>query len=486
MLSKFFEAVLYLCSFLPFIFAVFGVAHYSLRNGGGRLLALPIGLCFGPVLLSLVLEFFFAGFPRRSDAFYVTVVLSIGTSLALLSLVPMRKSLVAALANYRGLFERQLGLIDLSLLLLCLGGVVLALATAFLLPLRENDPLEYASTARQLLLLKDSTQYPFVNTDVSSGYYGPWSHGLGYINLWVWNGLLGDQQMGSAGARLVSSYYVFATGLALLSVNWGSLFRGRLISALLYIGTPIIFVNAISSHIDTIRIATFFLVLCLFYCYLLEKSNSLLLLSAFLSGLALYTHSLNLLILPLIGWVWLLHERKLSFGFFARGTLFIFLALIVVVPRYMKNVEVFGSPIADFNAVQVWQVESLYFEEWLRLARRLDSWFDRLFFGVGKGLSQPDRFGLAYYVFFVALILYVRDVMRDGIGAWRRFFITNSWTGYFFQISMIFMAMVIVSWAVGLDSFIKNERYTLTIQPIVLAFSIPIVVQKLKEKHGKD
>ena len=140
---------------------------------------------------------------------------------------------------------------------------VLLLAMTFVegivAPMTANDPLEYASAAKYLYQVRDATVYPMLDTDKSSGYYGPWSHPMGFINLFVISFMIQGSDSVSGLSKFISPAY-FALSMFLI-MTWCRRSRtsiAGLIGALLLATTPAYISGVMDSHIDPFRIFSFF------------------------------------------------------------------------------------------------------------------------------------------------------------------------------------------------------------------------------------
>ena len=146
-------------------------------------------------------------------------------------------------------------------------------------------------------------------------------------------------------------------------------------------------------------------------------------------------------------------------------------------PGYIVNIKIFGNPIADSGAVPVWNLPNLHYDEWFFMRREIGNQFDRLFYGLLKGLSKPAWFGLSYYLLIVAFYFYISGNLKK---------LENEsylLTKYLLKIILIFFSFVIITYSLGHDIFIKNYRYQMTLQPFIALFSAVILYKFIpKEK----
>ena len=479
--EQLFDLLIFLLTLIPFILFTKFLFRISVDNKKIQELSLPVALIMGPIFLSILLELLLRYFPKENNIFYVLSVLIIGTSLSIfLFLYCYKKKFFQSLVpnKIKLPLPQPSNKEDFLFLLLLLSVITVFLATLFGFII-QNDPLEYAKTAQVIYQQKDLTYYPFVDTNFSNDYYGPWTHGLGYINIWVWSYFLAEYDGLTASARFISDYYLVA--LIILLIKLSTVFlKQRIIGVLAAIflcSTPVLITGVTGSHIDIVRIALLFNSLILFHFYLQKPSLKSLVFIGVSVGLALYTHSLNILLFPIIAILWLIHERKISLLMIRHGFIFLFFSLIFVIPSYIINIKLFGNPIADSGAVPVWNLPSLHYDEWFNIRRELGTEAARLFYGVFKGLSKPEWFGFSYYFFIVAFYFYIAGVLKKIENE------SNLLTKYLLNVILIFFFFVIITYSFGLDIFIKNYRYQMTIQPFIALFSAVLLYKFIPKKN---
>ena len=191
--------------------------------------------------------------------------------------------------------------------------------------------------------------------------------------------------------------------------------------------------------------------------------------------MTLYSHSLGILILPIFGWVLLLrlHKTYRLKGVFPKLQFLQFSTLIVIpflfnLPRYIANMASFSSPIADASAVPLWQVERLEYDYYFQVTRGVYEVVDRILFGVFKVLIE-----VTFWVFvldtcyfppnqFFSRKTILRTIRLRIVGLF-----LNPEDYVLTWCVICYLGMVLLSVILGMDAFIKNYRYIMTIQPIV-------------------
>lgn len=440
-----------------------------------------VGLAGG--LYSLLLEFLMTFTPGRSDTYYLCGMLLPFVAAAAVSGNDARKASVSATAQALSIcfaptsHELRFHGIRIAGLLFAVLLLAMTFVEGIVAPMTANDPLEYASAAKYLYQIRDATAYPMLDTDKSSGYYGPWSHPMGFINLFVISFMIQGTELVSGLSKFISPAY-FALSMFLM-MTWCQNARtsiAGLIGALLLATTPAYISGVMDSHIDPFRIFSFFATFLTLKLYLRTDLRIWFYLTGLLLWMTLYSHSLGILILPIIGWLLLLrlHKTYRLRSAFPKLEFIQFSALVVIpilfnLPRYIENMASFSSPIADASAVPLWQVERLEYDYYFQVTRGVYEFADRILFGVFKVLTEVSSFGFVYWIpAFFLLISFLRQKMilrkvRQRIEA---LFLDPE--DYVLTWCVIcYLGMVLLSVLLGMDAFIKNYRYIMTIQPIV-------------------
>lgn len=339
------------------------------------------------------------------------------------------------------------------LALVALGG--LSAAVGALAPLEANDALEYAHSARLMYRAQSVAGYPFLDSTRSGGYYGPWTHPLDYVLHLVWGFL-------AAGSDVSIGIGKWAAATALGRVVLVAAFAARraggtasLLAAAMALGTPLLTQLAIQSHIDPGRLPAWLLAFLLAG----ELARGFHRGTAVLFGLALaaamYAHSIGILapVLASFAYVavatgpWLLRLRVLVI---ANGIATLFLA-----PQFLRNWRDFGSPVADFAAVPVYQAAKLGFAEYFRAARESETLGDKLL-KLSALFWRWNTYGVASAACVLAPLT-ARQAWRR-LGPEIRAFAVGA-VGY--------LTMALVASVLGSDAFVKNDRYLLTVCPML-------------------
>lgn len=358
--------------------------------------------------------------------------------------------------------------------------VLLVLVPAIAVPLAGNDALEYAGAAKRVFLERSTAGYPFINPTSADGFYGPWSHPLGYVGLQVWGFLIQGSATEAGVIKLITPYFAFCTALAVIHGIGGA---RRLLApwaAALLLATPAYFFTTMQTHVDQIRmfpLIAAFLALP-FVALPTSRWRGAVLLGCIL-GAGLFVHSIGVLSLLLLGFVLFVALKIPVRKRFALVAGMMFIALFLNASRLAVNVSLYNSPIADVESVPVFGISELEWGSFLRETRGIASTSDRWIFGVLAGLTRPDLFGVTYWFFVAAIIVFLRHRLRRvngqpppslaGVVTSR---LQEGWSTLGLLLAvLVFEAMIAFSVVVGVDTFIKNYRYLMTTLPLAIVFS---------------
>lgn len=457
-----------------------------------RLTVLSIGL--GPILLAFLVTTALTLVPGMSTTFYKGAVL--GTLLVIVILARKERHRARAALQYlvcslthrreRGPIFR-LGVLTALFIVMTLVGLSIAM------PLDENDALEYAGSARAIYNLGSAVSYPFLDSNITGGYYGPWSHALGYISLQVWGFLIQGHAAEAGVIKLIAPFFALCTALVVWIWLGGARRTWAIWGAVVLLSTPLFYLSSSANQIDAIRLFAFFgagMILPL--AWGTQRIMPLVACGA-VAGSALFTHSIGILAIPIVGLVLLL---KSPFGLrrsMRQATIVCSVAIALVSYRLVDNVILFGSPIADVGAVPVYALPGLDWIGYFRESRDLGTPVERILYGLFAGLTRPNIYGLSYWLLCAAIILYLRrgtsprSVRELTTKVWNWVRTSRDPAAVAGLILLIFGGMVITSVLVGIDAFIKNVRYLLTVQPYVALFSVAVLgpaVSYTWSRHG--
>ncbi len=447
-----------------------------------RVTVLSLGL--GPLLLAYLLTAYLTVFPGGTRELAIASTLVSLLILASLAYWSQRRTNSAwhdmrwTLAH---LFSvRRLNVVSIIGLLVLLFVAGLIVFVAMVVPLTDNDALEYAGSAKLVFEEMSAQRYPFVRLTDSDDYYGPWSHPMGYVALQTWGFMLQGDLEDTSPIRLITPWFAICTAIALVHAIGGIRRTLAPWGAVLLLATPAYLFTTMQSHIDQIRI--FSLVAAVLCVPILCRQPNWRRVAGLgcVLGSGIFAHSLGILSCLLISALVFL---SLQTGFWKRvaiSSAVSLIALLLVSARLIDNVVIFGSPIADVGAVPVYAISQLDWEAYFREARGIATFADQWLAGFFAGLSQPRLYGITYWLFVVALGVFILKLRRSGVltlnqGLPSRALCMISSTRLEWSsllVVLMFDFMVFVSVVLDMDSFIKNYRYMMTTLPLVVIFIV--------------
>ena len=441
-----------------------------------------IALIVGPILMIWLFTILLHIAPGQHAAFYLILPLVPFLGFTLFGLSQARQDLGSSLSKFFtrpaiGLFNLGIGLSAFVCLVFGLGGLV---ALAIAVPANANDPLEYFSLARHLAETRNGWVYPIIDSEATDGFTARWTHPLGYINLLTYSYLLQGTGETSFVARFVAPYFAFA--LAILLIAFAGFRRkvSGLLTALFLVSTPLFYGLVVQYHIDPTRIAAFTAAIAATWLVAQAPSVPRGLLAGLACGASMFCHSIGILTLPIALPIYILLARRARIWVhIVVVAQMLLLSLLMLSLRYSINMSVFGSPIAD--SVDIWSYPELGVEHSRLVERMMETPVDRLVNGAFMGFRQIDLFGPFYYVFVLALGVW----LWRNRGGWSRPFESlrkQVWRSEAdpalpaLLVVLGYTGIMLLTLIAGTDLAVKNARYVLTMQPFLLIFAVRILM----------
>ncbi len=441
------------------------------RSEVSRLFFLTAGL--GPIIISVLLTRFYQFLPHRSDAFYLA---GVGVCFLPLLILGRRKLHLAVdiLADARAFLAERIsrkhwpGMIILALaIILTVGATIQGVWN----PLTSQDPLGYATLSRLIHKYGNVAFYPSTEADPQTGFYYPSSHPLAYPALIAWHYMLQGTGEYAGLMKIIAPIYTIH-GLLLL---WHLLAnRGRFagpMAMLLFIGTPWIYNLPRSCHIDPLRVYVFLLAFVWLRELLRRPGRAWTVLAGIAVGASIFSHSAGLLTLPFFAFIYFIKAREAHAQRLVRIAAVCAIAMVLGGPRYLQHFIAAGSPVSDDT--RVWSMPELGYKEYLRLDRGLATQSERLFNGVLKGFTKLRYFGLTHWVCAAAVVFGLKRILTDELSS------------VFLWVLILFYGLVAITFVIGMDLVIKNDRYFITVQPFI-AYHGGLFLGHLNDKFAKD
>lgn len=332
------------------------------------------------------------------------------------------------------------------------------LGESLFIPLMDNDALEYATVGRLLFELRDLSAYPALDPSAgSSGFFGPWTHPPLYVALIYLSHLAQGHADAPGMMRLISPWFAFSAASLVYALGRINGRPGGLAASLILLSTPLFYVSVSTAQIDALPVAAMTLLFCSVVAIDASPTRKGMI-QGLVLGAALWTHSEAVLFIPLAlaGAVFFEADRKDS-GLPKQIAVLLSVACLAAAWPYAKNWELFDSFISDNPAV--FALKKLEWAEYFRISRGLDSWWDKIQYGLFKGWFAAESFALSFWFMTLAAALFL------GSGLRRRS--RPFWTLAAFGCILCYLGGIVLSLLAKSDLMIRNGRYLLVLLPCV-------------------
>lgn len=339
-------------------------------------------------------------------------------------------------------------------------------------PLIQNDALEYATVGRILYEARTLAAYPAIDPAASaSGFFGPWTHPPVYVSLIYLANVLQGQAESALAMRLIGPWCLLAA-TAVVAVLGGRRSHGAgLVSAVLFISSPMLFLGASSALIDPLPVLGMSIAFAALVGLNLHTRRGAAALGMLLGG-ALWSHSQAILfpclLLPMLLWL-SADEAPSTLHRVLRASTQALMALAVAVvvggAPYLRNVLIFGSPISDNP--EVFAFAPLQFADYFRLQRGIADPVEIIQYGVLKGFFAIEAYSLAFWLALAGVPAAARLLWSGwsrGLGGQS---LASKTMAAALAVWSLYLVATVVSSALGIDLMIRNERYLLVLMPCV-------------------
>jgi hypothetical protein len=380
---------------------------------------------------------------------FFTILLLIGT----LFIVNKKKLIKLDALNYR----MKISIFDYAVIFL----FTVMLLNASYFPLLQNDSMEYALAAKELVY-SNFFNYPVLNSSENfTGFYGPWTHPPIFTSLIAFFSCNDTDLTFTGSMRLVSVWFFLA--ILLISKAITDFFTPKFsgIAPLLICSVPLLFFGADSSLSDTLFVNSSFLVFASLLFLDFRKQKTFIIFPIIL-GLSMWAHSVCIL-LPLFGFVGilLLYKDMLNFNFIKNlGVSLLILIVVFSFPLY-NNITKLNVFISD-NPL-VFQLPLLGWKEYFFVVRELNSPTELFFNGWLKGFTFIESYGLIFYIYIFSIIYFRKNYHQIANKSKSNLF--NNMLIFSFVVVMLYFFLSVTTSLLGFTDFIKNERYQLIILP---------------------
>jgi hypothetical protein len=343
---------------------------------------------------------------------------------------------------------------------------------AAVVPLIQNDALEYATVGRILYDARSLSAYPAMDTAASaSGFFGPWTHPPTYVSLIYLADVLQGQANSALALRIIAPWCLVAATLVVGAIGWQRSPTAGLVSAVLFVSSPILFLGATSALIDPLPVLAMALGFAGVVGLRMEQRGAAVA-QGVLLGLGLWSHSQAILfpclLLPVFWWVackgdepWPARLRSAA----GQAVLALATAVLVGGAPYLRNVFIFGSPISDNP--EVFAYGPLQFADYFRMQRGIADPVEIIQYGVFKGFFAIEAYSLTFWLALAGVPLALRVLWagwRHGLAGSA---LGDRAVAAAMAVWLLYMAATALSAALGIDLMIRNERYLLVLMPCV-------------------
>lgn len=366
------------------------------------------------------------------------------------------------------------------LLMAWIGGILL---DTVLLPLTQNDALEYATVGRILFQERSLAAYPVMDPSLHDGFFAPWTHPAGYVSLlYLANIVQGSADMPGL-MRAVAPWFTLSAAALVYAVARLHSAVAAVAAAVIFLGAPLLYLGTGGGLIDALPIGGIVLVVASVIG--LDRNRPLHAGAAqgLVLGAALWTHSQAILFPALAVAAVVVWRGTGNLAGLARH-LAALLACAVAVAAwpYLRNLEVHGSLISD--TPQVFAFAPLRWDEYFSMGRGLASVSEKISWGLFKWWTMPEAYGIAFWVALPGVWLAVRHgrgnnsqgqtIAPGGSGA------DQDWLRVPLGVLAVYFLGIGLSLLLGIDLMIRNERYQLTMLPFAAVLAGVAMAQALQ------
>lgn len=318
------------------------------------------------------------------------------------------------------------------------------------MPLRSNDPVQYARLAWLSMEEGGFSFYPMDAADTRRGFLVYMMHPLGYPAAILWHYLIQGDSTEFGSAKLITLWNAsLAVILVAAGCGYRSLSAGA-IAGLSLLLTPLFAYQTISHGIDPLYLSVSTLLIILLGRLHRPTIMHVAVLSV-VAGMAAQQHSVGAVVVALTTAAYVLAgpgEWRQRLGV---SVLVAVGAVVLGGWQYMENWLYKGRPLGD--EVLVWNLPELQREAFLRAQLGIDSVVGRLWNGVLMAWSKPWYYGVLPWLFVASLPF--------TLGLWHRDAVMR--IAVLFVVAYLIFSLALV--LMGVDTSIRGNRYFLAILP---------------------
>ena len=332
---------------------------------------------------------------------------------------------------------------------------------SFFLPISQNDTLEYLSLSKAIYENKNISIYPLLDPNISNGFLAPWTHPPLYFSQIVLSFIIQGDASNYIFFRIFVMLFALSsiTSVFLISYNIRDSINQGLFSILLLLQAPLLFLGISSGLIDIIVVSS----TCLVYIFLFQVKNLNTydyILAGLFFGASCLSHSQSLLYLFIFLPPYIYVNKFIPL--YNKNFYYLLLSLFFVIsyPYFFINYSVYGNIISD--SPEVFKISKLNWNYYFEISRGISIIISKIKYGLFKGWTSIDAYGITFFIFSLFFLF-----NRKEINNFKNFSSPILFNNSILLIVLIYFSGVILSIIIGLNIFIKNERYFLLIYPLI-------------------
>ncbi len=398
----------------------------------------------GPILLAYFLEVLLRLLPEQPLIFYTASLFAALILTTFFSISPIKK--LFHQFKYRAY---QAHLLDMGLFVFLFVFLLLYFWQSLLLPLTQNDALQYATMARIFFSELNLTNYPFIKAH-STGFMAGTCHPLANHMLIFFTYLIQGHSDSFGAGRIIHPLYLIFQCLAIIGFLGYKRLRIALLTCILLLSIPATYQMALSFSIDSLRIyGVMAAVFSLYFTY--SKVNATYKMIFWSLFPAIYSHNLGIILIPFYAFygaaqALIKGNKSLAFPFLS-----LFPPLLLWGFHYIINFQHFGSPISD--NLEMWSHPLVGWKDFVLRASEQTDLTSRLLSSL-KIFTQLDNFGFIYLGAAVSgLLVVLLKKYREKVLLTPCLFI------------LFFFALLFYSNFTGMPDLTDGIRYVSTIAP---------------------
>ena len=365
--------------------------------------------------------------------------------------------------------QRTLGWMQVVFALLVIAFAVTLVVLALVVPKNINDALEYLLVSRDLAITRDLwNTYPGLDSSISpSGFFFAWTHPPTFVALQYI--LSTPFETGSLGwpSSLVAPW-VTLTNLPLVYMMGERMEReGGVVAMALFIATPLYFLGTVGGLIDPLPVLAVSLIAVVTTIGDVQHNRAPIVIGM-TTGVALWSHSVSLLFLPIVGAYCVIVFWRSGASEIARKLFAVAVSAVAIGGApYIRNLLRIGKLASDDPAVL--KLPQLEWEAYYDFTRGIDTPMAKLQYGLLKSLFTPEAYGITFALAVLGLALLVRRMVRQRSSLEIAQAVRNQRaTAHFVGVGyaawpVAFVIGTAASLAIGTNILIRNERYFLVV-----------------------